>query len=59
MISKLGKKIIIQEINHLTDQEQSEKLAKHFAEVPNKYDQLNKDNIEIKPTNKETMPQFK
>ena len=27
--------IIFQEINHLTDQEQSEKLAEPFAEVPN------------------------
>ena len=52
-------KIIIQEINHLTDQEQSEKLAEHFAEVPNQYDQLSKDDIEIKPINNETIPQFK
>ena len=43
--------IIFQEINHLTDQEQSEKLAEPFAEVPNQYDQHSKDDIKFKPIN--------
>ena len=51
-------KIIIQEINRLTDQEQSEKLAEHFAEVPNQYDQHSKDDIKFKPINNENIPQF-
>ena len=31
-------KIIIQDINHLSDEEQANKLADHFSEIPNSYD---------------------
>ena len=40
-------KIIIQDINHLSDEEQANKLADHFSEIPNSYDQLKKEDIEI------------
>ena len=52
-------KIIIQEINHLTYEEQSEKLAEHFSSILNQYEQLNKEDISIDPIVAEKIPQFK
>ena len=52
-------KIVIQEINHLSDKEQAEKLGEHFSTIPNQYDQLSKDDIEIEPIEKNEIPQLK
>ena len=52
-------KIIIQEINHLTDEEQSEKLAEHFSSILSQYEQLNKEDISIDQIVAEKIPQFK
>ena len=38
-------KVIIPEINELNDQEQADKLADHFSEIPNQYDQLKTEDI--------------
>ena len=51
-------KVIIQEINDLSDQEQAEKLADHFSEIPNQYDELKTKDIHIQPINKNEIPQF-
>ena len=39
--------IIMQDINHLPDEEQAQKLADHFSSIPNKYDQLKSEDIKI------------
>ena len=52
-------KIVIQEINHLSDKEQAEKLGEHFSTIPNQYDQLSKDDIKIEPIEKNEIPQLK
>ena len=54
-----NEKLIIQEINHLSDREQIEKLADHFSKIPNEYEQLNKDDIDINPIKPNDIPQFK
>ena len=38
-------KINIQDINHLSDEEQAFKLGKHFSEFPNNHDQIKKEYI--------------
>ena len=52
-------KFIIQDIHHLSDQEQANKLADHFAEIPNSYNQINKEYIDISPIKEADIPQFK
>ena len=52
-------KIFVQELNHLTDQDQVEKLAEHFSEIPNQYNQLRDEDIEIEPINPNDIPQLK
>ena len=37
--------IIVDNINHLSDREQCELIADEFAEVPNQYNPLNKEDI--------------
>ena len=51
-------KVIIQEINHLSDKEQAAKLADQFSEIPNQYDQLRTEDIHIKDININEIPQF-
>ena len=51
--------VIIQEISHLSDHDQATKLAEHFSEIPNEYDQLQKEDIDISPISSEDIPQFK
>ena len=38
-------KVIIPEIHELNDQKQADKLADHFSEIPNQYDQLKTEDI--------------
>ena len=37
-----NEKIIVQDINHLSDKDQADKLGEHFLTIPNQYDQLEK-----------------
>ena len=47
-----SEKFIIQDINHLSDEEQVEKIAEHFSEILNNYSPLNKEDIFIEPFEK-------
>ena len=51
--------IIIPEINNLSDEEQAQKLSDHFSAIPNEYNQLKSEDIQIDPVNKEDIPQIK
>ena len=51
--------VIIPEINHLSEKEQAQKLAAHFSDIPNEYEPLQKDDINIQPIEKADIPQFK
>ena len=52
-------KLIIPDINHLSDKEQALKLADKFSEIPNEYQQLKSEDIFIHPIDKSDIPQFK
>ena len=52
-------KLVVQDINHLSDQEQADKIADHFSSIPNQYEQLKKEDIYISPFELEDIPQFK
>ena len=52
-------KLIIQDINHLSDEEQANLLADHFSKVPNEYNQLNTEDIQIPPFCDSDIPQLK
>ena len=51
--------LIVDEISHLTDQEQCELIADDFSAVPNSFSPLHKDDICIPPFSVEDFPQFK
>ena len=53
------KNLIIPDINHLSDKEQANKLADHFSEIPNQYQQLKNEDIVTKPIDPNDIPQFK
>ena len=53
------KNLIIPDINHLSDQEQANKLADNFSEIPNQYQQLKNKDIVTKPIDPNDIPQFK
>ena len=42
-----SEKVIIQEIHHLSDQQQAEKIADYFSSIPNEYDELKSEDIKI------------
>ena len=48
----------VEEISHLSDQEQSEMIAEQFAKIQNEYEPLNKDDICIPPFANKDNPQF-
>ena len=50
--------IIVDNINHLSDREQCELIADEFAEVPNQYNPLNKEDIQVPVFYKCDIPQF-
>ena len=50
--------INIDEINHLTDQEQSEAIAEKFVSIPNLYEKLKSEDIDIPEFKVEDIPQF-
>ena len=47
-----------EEIEHLSDQEQANKIAKHFCAVREKFEPLRKSDIVIPPFDEDTIPQF-
>ena len=51
--------VAIEEINHLSDEEQAEKIADFFSSIPNEYEPLEKQDIEIPEFRKDDIPQFK
>ena len=54
-----NERIIVQDINHLSDKEQAEKIAENFAEIPNQYSQLKKEDIFVEVFDEKQIPQFK
>ena len=53
-----SEQITIEEINHLSDQEQAEKIADKFSSIPNEYDSLKTEDIIIPPLSEKEVPQF-
>ena len=51
-------KLVVQEINHLSEEEQARKLSEHFSKIPNEFNSLNKDDINILPIKPQDIPQF-
>ena len=51
--------VIILEICLFSEKEQAHKLAAHFSDIPNEYEPLQKDDINIQPIEKADIPQFK
>ena len=54
-----SEKLIVDEINHLTDQEQCDIIANDFTEIPNQYSPLHKEDIVIPQIKESEVPQFK
>ena len=50
--------IIVDEINHLSNQEQSEIIADKFASIQNEYQSLKKEDISVPPFSQDQVPQF-
>ena len=50
--------VIIQDLEDLPDEEQLQKLADHLSAVPNEYEQLKTEDIDIPPVAKKDIPQF-
>ena len=48
----------IDDINHLTDQEQAEQIAETFSAIPNEYEALKAEKIDIPPFQDSEIPQF-
>ena len=48
----------VDEISHLSDQEQAEAIADSFSEISNEYEHVKKDDIFIPPFSKSAIPQF-
>ena len=55
---KQSEEINIEEIRHLNDQEQAEKIAEKFASIPNEYEELKGEDIDIPKFSAEDIPQF-
>ena len=50
--------VIIEEINHLSDEKQAEKIADFFSSIPNEYEALKDQDIDIPEFKKDEIPQF-
>ena len=55
---KKSENILIQEINHLSDQEQAEKIAEYFSSIPNEYEPLKTEDIKVPPFSQDEILQF-
>ena len=53
-----NEQINIDEISHLTDQEQAELIAEKFSSIPNEYDALKTEDISVPSLSSEDIPQF-
>ena len=51
--------LFVDEISHLSDQEQCERIADDFSEIPNTYRPLHKEDIHIPKFSNSDIPQFK
>ena len=49
---------IIQEINNLSNDEQTEKIADYFSSIPNEYEALENEDIIVPPYKEDDIPQF-
>jgi hypothetical protein len=49
----------VDEISHLSDQEQAEAIADSFSSISNEYEYVNKDDLKIPPFSNSSIPQFK
>ena len=49
---------MVDEISHLSDQQQAERIADQFASIQNEYDSIQKDNISIPHYDESQIPQF-
>ena len=51
--------IILPDINHLSEEDQAQRLAEHFSKIPNEYNPLKNEDIIVPPIDKSDIPQFK
>ena len=49
----------VEEISHMTGEEQAEAIATSFSAISNEYEPINRDMIDIPPHCPSTVPQFK
>ena len=54
----LDNKIVVEEIMHLTDQEQADAIAKRMAKISQEYNALNACDLQVPPFDSSTIPQF-
>ena len=54
-----SEKLLVDQINHLTDQEQCDLIADEFTKIPNQYSPLHRKDIVIPPFLSSQVPQFK
>lgn len=52
----LSEKLVVDEINHLSDIQQGEKIADNISAVSHEYDHFKSDNINTKPFTKSSIP---
>ena len=53
-----GKEINIDEIRHLCDQEQAEKIADKFTSIPNQFEALSSEQLSLSSFSQEDIHQF-
>ena len=53
-----SEKVVIQEINHKDDQQQAEIIADYFSSIPNEYEPLKAEDIQIPEFSEDQIPQF-
>ena len=54
-----GEELIVDNISHLSDQEQCELIADEFAKIPNEYSPLHTEDIHIPKFTEHDIPQFR
>ena len=56
---QLTEEVIVEEINHLDNQEQAESIADSFSAIPNLYEKLKHDDVIIPPFSEADVPEFR
>ena len=51
--------LVVDQINHLTDQEKCDLIAYEFTKIPNQYTPLHREDIVVPPFQSSEVPQFK